>query len=203
MRLAIASFFSPGQRHAIFVDGQRDDGRAVALGHGENLGGALLAVLKVDGVDDRLAGNALQRLFHDIGFGRIDGDRRGHTGGNLLENVADVALLVFADDGAAQVEHVRAFVDQLLRQREDPVIVLGANHVLEVLDARGGVHLLGHDQGLGIEVERHHRVRAGRGGGDLDVALCRLQVGAGIDDRFDVLVAWCRSSRRRCAHRIR
>ncbi len=26
----------PGQRHAVFVDGQRDDGRAVALGHGQN-----------------------------------------------------------------------------------------------------------------------------------------------------------------------
>ena len=102
------------ERHALFVDGQRDDGCAVTLGHRQNLGGALFAIFQIDRVDDRLAGNALQRLLHDIGFGGVNRDRRRHTGSDLLQNVADVALLVLANDGAAQVEHVRAFIHQLL-----------------------------------------------------------------------------------------
>ncbi len=159
------------QRHAVFVDGQRDHRRAVALGHRQHLRRALLAVFQVDRVDDRLARNALQRLFHHVGLGRIDQDRRRHARRNLLQDGADVSLLVFAHDGAAQVEHVRAFVHQLLGQRQDAVVVLRAHHVLEVLDARGGVHLLRDHQRLGIEVERNHRVRAGRRANHLDLAL--------------------------------
>ena len=177
----------PGQRHAVFVDGQRDDGRAVALGHRQNFRRALLAIFQVDGVDDGLARNALQRFLDHVGLGGIDGDGRGHTSGDLLQDVADVALLVLAHDGAAQVEHVRAFVHQLLGQGEDRVIVLRPHHVLEVLDAGGGVHLLGHDQRLGIEVERHHGVRAGCSGRNFHFTFRRLEVGAGFRDRLQVL----------------
>ena len=188
MRFGDGQLFLPGQRHAVFVDGQRDDRRAVALRHRQNFRRALLAILQVDGVDDGLARNALQRLFDHVGFGGVDGDGRGHAGGNLFQDVADVGFLVLAHDGAAQVEHVRAFIHQLLGQREDAVIVLRADHVLEVLDARGGVHLLGHNQRLGIEVERHHGVRAGRRGDDFHIAPQRLKIGASRGHRLDMFV---------------
>ena len=51
----------------------------------------------------------------------------------------------------------------------------------------GGVHFLGHDQGLGVKIKRDRCVSArGRGRG-LDLALHRLQVGHGIDDRLEVV----------------
>ena len=56
-----------------------------------------------------------------------------------------------------------------------------------MLDASRGVHLLGHDQRLGVEIERHHRIGAGCRCGDLDIASCGLKVGAGFDDRLQVL----------------
>ena len=83
---------------------------------------------------------------------------------------------------------MRALVHQLLGESQDAVIVLVADHVLEVLDPRGGVHLLGHDQRLGIEIERHHGVRAGRGGGGLHVALRGFEIGASVGNSFDVFV---------------
>ena len=54
----------------------------------------------------------------------------------------DVALFVFAHDGAAQVEHVRAFGYQLLGERQNFVVLLAAHQVAEMLHPGGGVHLL-------------------------------------------------------------
>ena len=107
-------FLFGGQRHAFFIDGERDHGSTVALGHRQNFGGALLTIFQIDRVDDGLAGNALERLFDHIGLGGIDKNGCRHTGGDFIENGADIALLVFADDGAAEVKHVRAFIDQAL-----------------------------------------------------------------------------------------
>ena len=58
-----------GQRHALFVDGERDNRCSVTARHGQHEAGALLAVFQVDGVDDGLAGDALERLFDDAGLG--------------------------------------------------------------------------------------------------------------------------------------
>src|SRR5712671_3680183 len=125
-----------GQRHALFIDGQCDDTRAIALRHRQHFRGTLLAVFEIDRIDDGFAGNALQRLFDYVGFGAINQYRRGHAGRDSLQDGGDVALLVFADDGAAQVEHVRAFVGQLFRQRQNVVVLLGLYQLAEVIDAR-------------------------------------------------------------------
>ena len=58
-----------GERHALLVDGESDNRCSVTARHGQHEAGALLAVFQVDGVDDRLAGDALERLFNDDGFG--------------------------------------------------------------------------------------------------------------------------------------
>ena len=151
-----------GERHALFVDGERDDRGPVTARHGQHQAGALLAVFKVDGVDDGLAGNALERLLDDVGLGRIHQDGCSNTRGDLFQNRIHVTHFVLADDGAAQVEHLRALGHQPLGQRENAVVVLGAHHVAEVLQARGGVHLLGDDDGLRVGFERLRGEGAGR-----------------------------------------
>ena len=52
--LGDGDLFFGRERHAIFVDGERNDRGPEALGHGQHFGGALLTVFQVDGVDDRL-----------------------------------------------------------------------------------------------------------------------------------------------------
>ena len=79
-------FLVRGQGHAIFIDGERDHGRTIALGHWQDLRRALLAIFQVDGVDDGLAGNTLQRFFDDVGLGRVDQDGRGYASGDLFED---------------------------------------------------------------------------------------------------------------------
>ena len=51
----------------------------------------------------------------------------------------------------------------------------------------GGVHLLGDDQRLGIEIERNGSVGARSRGRRLHLALGRLDAGNGIDHGFQVL----------------
>src|SRR5207244_13334080 len=63
-------FLVGGKRHAGFVNGERDDSGAVALGHGQHGGSTLLAILKIDGINNRLASDGLRALFVYVGFGR-------------------------------------------------------------------------------------------------------------------------------------
>ena len=58
-----------GERHALFVNGERDNRCSVTARHRQHETGALLAVLEVDGVDDGLAGDAFERLFDHAGLG--------------------------------------------------------------------------------------------------------------------------------------
>ena len=94
------------ESHTFFVDRESDYGRAVALRHWQHFAGAFLTVFEIDRIDDGFARDAFERNFDHIGLGRIDENRRGHTRGNLFENRTHVALLVFAHDRAAQIEHV-------------------------------------------------------------------------------------------------
>ena len=148
------------QRHSIFIDRECDHRRTKPLRHRQDFRGALLAILQIDRIDDRFARNAFERLFHHVGFGTIDQHRRRDASRDLFQNGCDVALLVLAHNGAAQVEHVRAFVDQLLRQREYVVVFLVPDEIAEVLDPRRRIQFLGHDQRLGIEIEWYGCIRA-------------------------------------------
>ena len=176
-----------GQRHAVFVDGQRNHRRAVALRHRQNFRRPLLAIFQIDRIDDRPPGNALQRLFDHVGLGRIDQNRRRNARGNPFQNRSDVSLLVLAHDRAAQIEHVRPVVHQLLRQRQNVVVFLPLHQIPEVLDARRRVHFLGDDQRLRLEIERNGSVSARSRADALHVALRRLDAGNRIDHRFQML----------------
>ena len=180
-------FLVGGKRHAGFVNGERDDGGAVALGHGQHGGSTLLAILKIDGINNRLARDALQPLFDDVGFGGVNQNGRGHAGGDFLQHLRDVSLFIFADDGAAQVEHVRAFVDQLLGQRQDVVVFAAAHQIFEMLNPGGGVHFFGHDQRLGIEVKRNRGIGAGSCRPGRDLAHRRSEIAASFHNRLDVV----------------
>ncbi len=175
------------QGHAVFVDGQRDHRRAVLLRHRQHFRRALLPVFQVDGVDDRLARDPLQALFDDVRFRRIQQYRRGHARRDPFQHVADVDLFVLTHDRAAQVEHVRAFVDQLFGHRQDRVVIPFLYQVAELHLARRRVHLFRDDQRLRLQVQRHHRVRARRRAHRFHVALRRLQVRARRGHDLDVL----------------
>src|SRR5439155_27356669 len=57
-------------RLALFVDRERDQGRAVAPRQWHDVVDLLSSFFQVDRVDDRLAGDPLQRRLDDRGFGR-------------------------------------------------------------------------------------------------------------------------------------
>ena len=152
------NLFIRGKGHTFFVDRQRDHCRSIALRHWQDFAGALLAVFQINRIDDRLAGNAFERNLDDVSFGGIHQNRRRHTRGDLLENRTHVALFVFAHNGTAQIEHVRAFGYELLRERENLVVLCSTHQILKMLDPRRGVHLLGHDNRLTIELERNRCV---------------------------------------------
>ena len=133
------------QRHALFIDGQRDYSRAVSLRHRQHFRSPFLAVFQIDGVDNGFARNALQRLFDHVGLGAVDQYRRGHAGRDFFQYGGNVTLLVFAHNGAAQVEHVRTLVRQFFRQRQNVVILLGLHQLAEMIDPRRGVHLFRDD----------------------------------------------------------
>jgi len=81
---------------------------------------------------------------------------RRHSSGNFLEHRGDVSLFVFADDGAAQVEHVRGrgLTKRLGGWRGSRHSFWRADEITKVLKPRRGIHLFGDDQRFGIEVER-------------------------------------------------
>src|SRR5581483_4814065 len=146
-----------------------------------------LAVFQVDRIDNSLARNTLQRFFDDVGFGRVHQDWRGNTRSDLFQDGSDVALFIFTHNGAAQIEHVRAVVHELLRQLQDVVVLLATHEVAEMFYASRRVHLLSDDQRLGIKVERYGRVRARGGGRRLHIAPCWLDASDGIHNGFQVL----------------
>src|SRR5436853_378050 len=61
-------------RHADLVDGQRDERRAVRARERDDFVGLVAAGLEVDGVDDRAAGDLLERPADHVRLGRVDLD---------------------------------------------------------------------------------------------------------------------------------
>src|SRR5262245_27374701 len=99
-----------GLGHALLVDRQRDEHRAVAARQLAQPVGLLLAVLEVDRVDDRAAGHDLERLLDDVELRAVDHHRRRDLLHQRAQQAGHVCDLVTADVGRADVEHVRALV---------------------------------------------------------------------------------------------
>src|SRR5215469_9615253 len=110
MRLAIATFLSAVSAIPSSSMVKAITAAAKRLVMGRTLEVRFSPSSKLSRIDDGLAGNALERFFHHVGFGGIHQDRCGNTGCNFLQNGSHVALLILTDYGAAQVEHVRAVI---------------------------------------------------------------------------------------------
>jgi hypothetical protein len=99
-------------RHSDLVDRQRDQSGAVGLGQGDHHVGLVAAGLEVDRVDDRAAGDLLQRGLDHLGLGRVDLDRRRLGERDPLHHRLHLLVLVLAlGQGDAGVEHVGAAFD--------------------------------------------------------------------------------------------
>ena len=118
-------------RHPDLVDRQRDQAGAVGERERHDAVGLVAAGLEVDRVDDRAAGDLLERGLDDLGLGRVDLDRRGLRERDALGDAAHLLVLVVAlDQRDAEVEHVRAAVDLVLGDLVQAVVVVGQQHLL-------------------------------------------------------------------------
>ena len=156
-------------RHPDLVDRQRDQRRAVFLRQRHDDVGLVAARLEVDRVDDRPAGDRLERRPDHLGLGRVDLDRRGLGERDPLDDGAHLVVLVLAlGQRDADVEHVGAAFDLVFGDLGEAVVVVGQQQLLgfaralrvDPLADQGRARLL-HERGRG-----HHR-------GDLDRAARR------------------------------
>ena len=178
-----------GLGHPDLVDGERDHRGAVLRGQGHHLVELVAAGLEVDRVDDRAAGDLLERRLDHVGLGRVDLDRRRLGQRDPLDQLAHLVGLVLAlGQRHAHVEHVSPAGDLVLGDHEQPVIVIGQQQLLGLARALG-VDPLADDRGAGgldHRRRRDHRADVRRaplgavgGGTALDAVRDRLDVGRG------------------------
>ena len=162
---------------------------AGAVGEGDRRDAVELVApgLEVDRVDDRAAGDLVERLLDHVRLGRVDLDRRGLRERDLLGHEPHLLVLVLAlGQRDAEVEHVRAALDLVLGDLDEAVVVVGQQQLLRLARALR-VDALADERRrrvLGDRRRGHHRghVRRARGGARAgDVAA------DAVDDRGDVL----------------
>ena len=147
-----------GLRHPDLVDRQRDQRRAVRERQRHDAVELLASGLEVDGVDDRAAGDLVERGRDHLGLGRVDLDRRGLGQRDLLRDQPHLFVLVLAlGQRDAQVEHVRAALHLVLGDLHEPVVVVGQQQLLGLARALRVDALADH---------RRARLLHERGGGD-------------------------------------
>ena len=89
------------------------------------------AGLEVDRVDDRAAGDLVERGLDHVGLGGVDLDRRRLRERDLLGHEPHLLVLVLAlGERDAEVEHVRAALDLVLGDLQQAVVVVGEQHLL-------------------------------------------------------------------------
>ena len=184
-RSAIATFVLGGAGLALLVDGQRDQRGAVLLGERGDLGEAGLgavAVLVVDGVDDRTAAELLQPGPDDGHLGGVQHDREGGGGGEAAGELGHVGDAVAADVVDAQVEHVGALAD-LVAGHLHAVVPAALQHRLAELLRPVGVRPLADRHVRGVLAERDRLVE--RGGARLGARVARG--GRAVPDPLDDL----------------
>ena len=183
--------------HPDLVDRQRDQRGAVRDGDRRDAVELVAAGLEVDRVDDRAAGDLLERVLDHLGLGRVDLDRRGLGERDLLGHEPHLLVLVLAlGQRDAQVEHVRAALDLVLGDLDEAVVVVGEQQLLRLARALR-VDALADERRRGVLGDRrrgHHRgdVRRARRGARAGRAARRRAPRSPRCAR-----SWCRSSRRR------
>ena len=94
------------------------------------------AGLEVDRVDDRAAGDLLERGLDHLGLGRVDLDRRRLGQRDPLDDLAHLLVLVLAlGQRDADVEHVGAALDLVLGDLDEAVVVVGEQQLLRLARA--------------------------------------------------------------------
>ncbi len=122
--------------HANLVDGQRDQRGAVLHGDRHDFVELVAAGLEVDAVDDRAAGDLVERLLDHVGLRGVDLDRGRLGERDLLDHLAHLLVLVLAlGERDADVEHVRAALDLVLGDLEQAVVVVGEEQLLGLAGA--------------------------------------------------------------------
>ena len=117
--------------HPDLVDRQRDQRGAVRQRDRRDAVELVAAGLEVDRVDDRAAGDLVERGLDHLGLGRVDLDRRRLRERDLLGHEPHLLVLVLAlGQRDAEVEHVRAALDLVLGDLHEPVVVVGQQHLL-------------------------------------------------------------------------
>ena len=97
---------------------------------------ALAAILHVDGVDDRTAGDVLQRRFDHRRLGGVHHDRRLDAHREQLHYLGHLLRFVTAlGERDAHVEHVRTRFLLLAGDVEDPLVVVGEEQALHLARA--------------------------------------------------------------------
>ncbi len=155
-----------GARLPLLVDGQRDQGGAVLGGQRGDPGEAgvgAVAVLVVDGVEDRASADHLQPGLQYGDLGGVEHQGQGGGGGQPGGQLPHVAHPVAADVVDAQVEHVRAVAD-LVAGDLDAVVVAFVEHGLAERLGAVGVGAFADGQVAGVLPERHALVDGGRRG---------------------------------------
>ncbi len=113
-------------RHALLVDRQGDQAGAMFLRQRGDTVELVRACLEVDRVDDRAAGDVLQRGLDHLRLGRVDLDRGGLGQRDAFDDGAHLLVLVLAlGQRDADVQHVGAAGDLVLGDLEQAVVVVG------------------------------------------------------------------------------
>src|SRR5215207_2029599 len=159
IRLATSSL-----RSAVFamplIDGQGDHAGAMGLGQRHDPVELLPSGLQVDRVDDRPARDSLECRLDHLRLRGVDLDRRRLGQRDAFHDGPHLSVLVLAlGERHADVEHVRAAGDLVLRHLEQAVVVVGQQHLLGRARALG-VDPLADQRGARFLDQRgrgHHR----------------------------------------------
>ena len=161
-------------RLPLLVDGERDDGSAVAAGRAERAAETLAAVLEVDRVDDRLAADQLQPGFEHLRLSRIEHQRQGREAPRPADQLLHVGNAAAADEIDADIGDVRALGGLIADHVGHLLPLAGLEQALEAARAVG-VGPLADDQEGGVLLVGRRREERGGGGGQQRFAPRRFQ----------------------------
>ena len=178
-----------GLGHPDLVDGERDHRGAVRLGQRHHPVELVAAGLEVDGVDDRAAGDLLQRGLDHVGLGGVDLDRRRLAQRDAFDQLAHLVGLVLAlGQRHADVEHVCAAGDLVLGDDLQTVVVVGQQQLLGLARALRVDALADDGRPRGLDHRRGRDHRAHMRGPPFGAWTGRgpVQVADALRDRLDV-----------------
>ena len=116
-RLGHARFF-------VFIDGQRDQRRAVSACKIADRVEFFFAVFQVHRIDDGASTKMFERDFQHIVLGRVNHDRNVHRRGEAFHHLVHIALFIATGPGDGNVKYVGAFSNLLLRHVDHAVPIV-------------------------------------------------------------------------------